>query len=103
MSSYDTWHNLLSGISQGAFDKIYVKDNNGAMKDILTLLAGAGGTVTSAALPLSINSGVLNLHLSRFSTPASTPPSLTRGQMTIDLTSYSTTTLDSIVNSPTFY
>ncbi len=90
MSSYDTWHNLLSGISQGSFDKIYVKDNSGAMTDILTLLAGAGGTVTGASPPLSINSGVLSLDLSGFCTSASTPLSLTSGQMTIDLTSYST-------------
>ena len=92
MSSYDTWHNLLSGISQGSFDKIYVKDSNGVMIDILTLLAGAGGTVASVTLPLSINSGVLSLDISGFCTSASTPLSLTGGQMTIDLTSYSTTT-----------
>ena len=92
MSSYDTWHNLLSGISQGSFDKIYIRDANGNMVDILTLLAGAGGTVTSATLPLSINSGALSLdHLSGFCTSASTPLSLTGGQVTIDLTSYSTT------------
>ena len=66
MSSYDTWHNLLSGISQGSFDKIYIRDANGNMVDILTLLAGAGGTVTSATLPLSINSGALSLDLSGF-------------------------------------
>ena len=35
MSSYDTWRNLLSGISQGSFDETYVKDSNGAMTDIL--------------------------------------------------------------------
>ena len=91
MSSYDAWHNLQSGISQGSFDKIHIKDSNGAMTDILTLLAGAGGTVTSATLPLSINSGVLSLDLSGFCTSASTPLSLTNGQMTIDLTSHSTT------------
>ena len=91
MSSYDTWHNLLSGISQGSFDKIYVKDSNGAMTDILTLLASAGSTVASATLPLSVNSGILSLDLSGFCTSASTPLSLTGGQMTIDLTPYSTT------------
>ena len=37
MSSYDTWHNLLSGISQGSFDKIYIRVANGNMVDILTL------------------------------------------------------------------
>ena len=91
MSSYDTWHNLLSGISQGSFDKIYIRDASGNVVDILSLLAGANGTVTSASLPLSINSGVLSLDLSGFCTSASTPLSLTSGQMTIDLTSYSTT------------
>ena len=70
MSSYDTWHNLLSGISQGSFDKIYIRDANGNMVGILTLLAGAGGTVTIAILPLSINSGVLSLDLSGFCTSA---------------------------------
>jgi hypothetical protein len=45
MSSYDTWHNLLSGLSQGSFDKIHVKDSNGAMTDILTLLAGGSRAV----------------------------------------------------------
>ena len=59
MSSYDTWHNLLSGISQGSLDKIYVKDSNGAMTD-------AGGTVTSDTLPLIMNSGALSLDLSGF-------------------------------------
>ena len=73
MSSYNTWHNLLSGISQGSFDTIYIKDSNGAMTDILTLLAGASGTVTSATLPLSINSGVLSLDLSGLCTSASNP------------------------------
>ena len=73
MSSDDTWHNLLSGISQGSFDKIYLKDGNGAVSDILALLAGAGGTVASATLPLSIHSGVLNLELSGFCTSGSIP------------------------------
>ena len=80
MSSYDTWHNLLSGISQGSFDKIYVKDSSGPMTDILTLLAGAGGTVPSATPPLTINSGDLSLDLSGFCTSASTPLSLTGGR-----------------------
>ena len=79
MSSYATWHNLLSGISQGSFGKIYIKDSNGAMTDILTLLAGAGGTITSATLPLSINSRVLSLELRGLCTSASTPLSLTGG------------------------
>ena len=92
MSSYDTWLNVLTGISQGSFDKVYLRDASGNMVDLLTLLAGAGGTVTSATPPLTINSGVLSLDLSGFCTSASSPLSLTGGQMTVDLTSYSTTT-----------
>ena len=33
MSPYDTWHNILSGISQGSFEKVYVKAGNGARTD----------------------------------------------------------------------
>ena len=47
MSSYDTWLNVLTGMSQGSFDKVYLRDASGNMVDLLTLLAGAGGTVTS--------------------------------------------------------
>ena len=95
MSSYDTWHNLLSGISQGSFDKIYVRDANGNMVDLLTLLAasgGSGGTVTSASLPLSIdNAGALSLDASGFATAATSPLNLQNGLLTIDLSQYSTT------------
>ena len=38
MSSYDTWLNVLTGISQGSFDKIYLRDASGNMVDLLTLL-----------------------------------------------------------------
>ena len=97
MSSFDTWHNLLSGISQGSFDKIYLRDANGNMVDLLTLLAASGGsgsgggTVTSASLPLSINSGVLSLDVSGFATAATSPLNLQNGLLTIDLSQYSST------------
>ena len=45
MSSYDTWLNVLTGISQGSFDKIYLRDASGNMIDLLTLL-GSLGSVT---------------------------------------------------------
>ena len=45
MSSYDTWLNVLTGISQGSFDKIYLRDANGNMVDLLTL-PGSLGSVT---------------------------------------------------------
>ena len=67
MSSYDTWHNLLSGISQGSFDKICIKDANGVMTDLLTLIGAAtGAAVNSATAPLSINNGVLSINLTGY-------------------------------------
>ena len=39
MSSHDAWLNVLTGISQGSFDKIYLRDASGNMVDLLTLLA----------------------------------------------------------------
>ena len=63
MSSYDTWHNLLSGISQRSFDKVYIEDANGVMTDLLTLTGPAGGTETSATVPLSISNKVLSINL----------------------------------------
>ncbi len=55
MSSYDTWHNLLSGISQGSFDKIYVRDASGQMVDLLTLISsGHTGFVTNVALTTAL-------------------------------------------------
>lgn len=45
MSLYDTWLNVLTGISQGSFDKIYLRDASGNMVDLLTLL-GTLGSVT---------------------------------------------------------
>ena len=46
MSSYDTWLNVLTGISQGSFDKIYIRDASGNMIDLLTLLGSFGGGIT---------------------------------------------------------
>ena len=61
--SSENWLNMLTGLSQGNFDKLYIKDANGNVVDILTLLGQAvsGGTVTSATLPLSITNGVLSI------------------------------------------
>ena len=46
MSSYDTWLNVLTGISQGSFDKVYLRDASGNMVDLLTLLSSLGGGIT---------------------------------------------------------
>ena len=47
MSSYDTWLNVLTGISQGSFDTIYLRDASGNMVDLLTLLGSLGGGITN--------------------------------------------------------
>ncbi len=46
MSSCDTWLNVLTGISQGSFDKIYLRDASGNMVDLLTQLGTLGGGIT---------------------------------------------------------
>ena len=47
MSSYDTWLNVLTGISQGSFDTIYLRDASGNLVDLLTLLGSLGGGITN--------------------------------------------------------
>ena len=70
MSSYDTWLNVLTGISQGSFDKIYLQDASGNMVDLLTLLGTLGGGITdvisqSSELVVSTNGAtkILTLNL----------------------------------------
>jgi hypothetical protein len=73
MSSYDTWHNLLSGISQGSFDKIYLRDASGNMVDLLTMIGALGGGITdvisqSSELVVTTNgtTKILTLNLSGY-------------------------------------
>ena len=59
--SSENWLNMLTGLSQANFDKLYIKDANGNVVDILTLLGqggGSGGNVQSVSAPLVLsNSG----------------------------------------------
>ena len=80
---------VTNGLTQGDFTRLYILYNN-VMQDIVPLL-GAGGTVSSATLPLSITNGVLSLDTSGLCSSASSPLTLTSGQLTIDLSAYSTT------------
>ena len=73
MSSHDTWLNVLTGISQGSFDKIYLKDASGNMVDLLTLLGTLGGGITdvisqSSELVVATNgtTKILTLNLSGY-------------------------------------
>ena len=75
MSSYDTWLNVLTGISQGSFDKIYIRDASGNMVDLLTLLGSIGGGITdvisqSSELVVSMNgtTKILTLNLGGYVT-----------------------------------
>ena len=58
MANYDTWYNLLTGLSQGAFDVLEVRDSNGVMQNILTLLGNSGSGITDVQVsaPLSVAS-----------------------------------------------
>ena len=76
MSSYDTWQNALTGISQGSFDKIYIRDASGNMVDLLTLLGSIGGITDvisqSSELVVTTNGAtkILTLNLGRYATNA---------------------------------
>ena len=63
-----TFQNLFTGLSEGSFDKLHIRDSSGSLVDILTLIGGGsgggsgGGLVTSAAAPLEIdNNGRISL------------------------------------------
>ena len=77
MASYDTWYNLLTGLSQGAFDRLELRDSNGAMQNILALLgnSGSGGIsdVQVTAPLIVVSSGtvrIVSVDLASYSTSA---------------------------------
>ena len=57
-----TFQNLFTGLSEGSFDTLKIRDSSGQLVNILTLIGGGGsggsgsGLVTSAAAPLQIDS-----------------------------------------------
>ena len=70
MSSYNSWLNILTGISQGSFDTLYVKNASGDMVNVLTLIGASAGAVSSATAPLNISSGILSIDLSNYTNKA---------------------------------
>ena len=78
MANYDTWYNLLTGLSQGAFDVLEVRDSNGSMTNILTLLGNSGSGITDVQVsaPLTVaSSGTVRsvgINLGSYSTTAQT-------------------------------
>ena len=66
--SVDTFRSLLTGLSQGSFDTLLVRNANGDMVDVLTLGGGGSGAVTSANAPLAIDGSFLSINLARYGT-----------------------------------
>ena len=58
MANYDTWYNLLTGLSQGAFDVLEVRDSNGVMQNILALIGNSGSGISDVQVsaPLTVSS-----------------------------------------------
>ena len=78
---------ITNGLTQGDFTLLRVFDPaTGQMTDILALIGAAGGTVTSAAAPLAINSGVLSINLAGY-IPTS-HESYNVGQANVDFGAY---------------
>ena len=74
----------LTGLSEGRFHTLRVL-SGGVMTDILTLLGGGGGAVSSATLPLSISNGVLSIDLSAYSDTAAVQALLANYTLTASL------------------
>ena len=78
MANYDTWYNLLTGLSQGAFDMLEVRDSNGNMQNILTLIGNSGSGITDVQVsaPLTVASSgtvrTVGINLGSYSTTAQT-------------------------------
>jgi hypothetical protein len=105
MSSH-AWRNVLTGISQGSFDRIFVKNVDGEMVDIITLLGSAGGIteVTGGGVVTIIaNAGARQVvvNLSSYSTTAQINTLFdnysTTAQMNIIFDDYSTTAYSTII------
>ncbi len=62
--------NVLTGISQGSFDTLYVKNASGDTVNVLTLIGASAGAVSSATAPLNISSGILSIDLSNYTNTA---------------------------------
>ena len=100
MSSHDTWLNVLTGISQGSFDKIYLKDASGNMVDLLTLLGTLGGGITdvisqSSELVVATNgtTKILTLNLSGYLSSSHEASNVGAGDVTFEAVDINTRTL----------
>ena len=85
-----------TGLTEGEFTLLRVL-SGGSMQDILTLIAAGGsggsGTVTSANSPLSIANGVLSIDLSTYTTTSAMNTLLSNYSLTSSLLAQMTTNI----------
>ena len=75
---------VTTGLTEGDFTGLRVL-SNGVMTDILTLVGSGSGTVTSATAPLAITSGVLSVDLSSYITSSAVNALLANYRLTASL------------------
>ena len=73
--------NLLTGEAYGEFHILKVRDSNGNLVNILTLLGG--GNISGVTQPLSVSNGILSIDLNDY---------VTNSALTNSLSSYTDTT-----------
>ena len=94
MSSYEAWLNVLTGISQGSFDKIYLRDASGNMVDLLTLLGSLDSVMdvisNSSELVVTMNgtTKILTLNLGGYVTSTALTNALAAYTDTTALTTF---------------
>ena len=78
-------HSVVTGLSEGDFHRLAVL-HNGGMTDIITLIGSlGGGSVNSATAPLAITSGVMSIDLSTYITTSAVNALLADYRLTASL------------------
>ena len=86
----ETFLNVYTGISQGRFDRIYLRTSQGQYVDLLSLLGSGGsgsGIVTSASAPLAVTAGNLTIDLSTYLTSSQITAAIANALSSYSLTS----------------
>ena len=60
--------NVFTGEAEGDFHRLRVRDGNGNMTDILTLIGSAAQFISSVASPLAVSNGQLSINLNNYVT-----------------------------------
>ena len=84
--------NVFTGEAEGDFHRLRVRDANGNMTDILTLLgAAANSFINSVASPLAVSNGQLSINLSNYVLATTLNSTLANYALTSDLSAYQQT------------